>query len=429
MMIRENLLHFVWKHQKLPLGDLYTSSGEKLMVLRPGLHNHLSGPDFFNAQVVIGTQEWAGNIEMHVKASDWYVHGHEKDPKYNTVILHIVWENDIDIFRNDTTRIPTLVLKEYLSSKLLMAHEKLLNKKEHKFINCEKEIGNLSHFLIKNWMDSLFIERLEEKTRRIEKRLKQFENDWEQLTFILLLKNFGSKINGNSFHEIGKGLNFSMIRKIRHDRHQLESVLFGMAGLLENTTIFDRYYTTLQDEFHFLKSKWNLKQHSGGYPEFFRLRPTNFPTIRLSQFAGLYEKHNTVFGKLMAAETIAELRAIFEISASIYWKDHFTFGKVSKSSTKRLSKAFIDLLIINTIIPLKFCYSRYRGEDVSESLLAIGMAIKKEHNSIVTNFETLKIPIAHAMHSQAILQLYTSYCSANRCLQCAIGSNLMHTAV
>lgn len=424
-MIRENLLHFIWEYQKIPIGSLVTSAGERITILNKGQHNHLSGPDFFNAQIVIGEQRWAGNVEMHLKASDWYVHGHERDSRYANVILHVVWEEDMEILRNANMAIPTLILKNYVTGALLDTYNQLFNKKEFTFVNCEKDLKDSSSFLIKNWTDRLFFERLEKKTDIVMNLLDMYKNDWEQVLFVLLLKNFGSTINGAAFYEIGKKLKFSMIRKLQGDIMQLESILYGTADLLSDSTISDQYHRDLREEYLFLKTKWKLRDSVEVPLEFFKLRPSNFPTIRLSQFAGLYHKKQQLFGEVIAASTIAELYAIFDVTASAYWKTHYTFGKVSKGRSKRLSKKFIDLLIVNTVIPLKFCYARCCGEDIGEMLTSIAVQIKKEENGILRNFERIGMPVDNAMDSQAVLQLYHAYCRKNKCLQCAIGNDLL----
>src|SRR5690606_10189963 len=239
--MREDLLHFIWKYRKLQSVELSTSTAEIIRVIDPGTHNMLAGPDFFNAKVVIDGQLWAGTVEIHVRSSDWYAHHHEKDPGYNNVVLHVVWEDDIAVFRKDNSRIPTLVLEQYIPFQLLDAYRKLFGESEGKFINCGKEIGTIESMVWGNWLDRLFFERLERKWTLISKLLDESQNDWEKVFFMILAKNFGLNINGEAFFEIARQLDFQLVRKIQNSTLQLESVFFGMAGLLSQEIHDDDY--------------------------------------------------------------------------------------------------------------------------------------------------------------------------------------------
>ena len=424
--MREDLLHFIWKYKKLSLEGLITEKKEPIDILEVGTHNHLAGPDFFNAKIKIGSQLWAGNVEIHLKSSDWYVHGHEKDSNYNNVILHVVWEDDGSVFRSDGSEIPTLELKNYISTKLLSSYRKLFDKRLVTFINCEKDIAKVDAFLVKNWLERLYFDRLERKSEFIFNLLEVSNNDWERVLFTLLLKNFGLKVNGDSFLSLSSALDFSVVRKLRVDTLQLESVLYGMVHLLEDSAVVDEYYLQLRKEYDHFKNKFDLKEDSVLKPEFFKLRPANFPTIRLSQLANLYSERQNLFSKVISATSLDELYRIFKVAASPYWNDHFTFGKTSKKSIKDLTKKFIDLLIINAILPVKFCHARHLGKDANEEIINIISEIASEENSIIHNFKKYGVSIENAKDSQAILQLYNNYCTKNNCLQCAIGSSLLY---
>ncbi|WP_024481569.1 DUF2851 family protein [Cellulophaga baltica] len=422
--MREDFLHFIWKHKKLPITNLVSTGGEAIEIVQVGTHNHLAGPDFFNAQIRIGSQLWAGNVEIHIKSSDWYAHNHEQDENYDTVILHVVWEDDATVHRKDNIPIPTLALKTYLSPKLIKAYEALFSKSGKRFINCEKQISGLDSFVLKNWLDRMYFERLEEKSALILSLLKKSKNNWEEVLFVLLLKNFGLKINGDAFLSLAQSVDFTSVRKIGADTLQLESLLFGHAGLLdENNT--DLYFKELKDEYQYVKHKFQCEESNAVRPAFFKLRPPNFPTIRLSQFSNLYAGQNNLFSRLIDAASIEELYGIFNVSASEYWDTHYTFAKESKKSKKKLTKKFIDLLIINTILPLKFCHAQYHGKEIESNLIPIIIGIKKEDNSIIETFNNLKISAHNAMESQSLLQLYTNYCVKNKCLQCAVGNSLL----
>jgi len=424
--MREDLLHFIWKYKKLQLENLTSSKNESVQILDVGSHNLLSGPDFFNAKIQIGPQLWAGTVEMHIKSSDWYAHNHEIDPNYQNVILHVVWEDDCDVFRSDNTAVPTLVLKDYISPSILQEYQKLFNRKERSFINCRNEIANISDFVLQNWLEVLYFERLEKKTDLVDQLLAKSSNDWERVFFILLLKNFGLKINGETFFEIAQQLPFQIIRQIQDNTFRLESALYGLAGLLEEDIVGDDYYNGLKSEFYFLKAKYNFTSPSLRKPEFFKLRPSNFPTIRLSQLANLYTWEQRIFSKVIAAKSTREIYAIFDVSASKYWDNHYTFGKISKNHSKKLSRKFVDLLIINSILPIKLSYAKYMGRDVNEEVINIVSRITSENNAVISKFGMLNIQIPSAKESQAVLQLYNEYCIKNKCLQCAVGHQLLN---
>lgn len=423
--MKEDLLHFIWGQNKLHGRQLTSTATEAITIKTVGVPNRYSGPDFFNAQVEIDGQLWAGNVEMHLKSSDWYAHHHETDEKYDSVILHVVWEDDISVFRKDGSQIPTLALNQYVSQELLDKYRNLLENARPSFINCERNFGELDSFLVESWLNRLYIERLEHKSERILELLKKSNNDWEATLFVLLTKSFGSKINGEFFLNRAMELDFSIIRKVCTDVDTLESLLFGHFGLLQNKDCNDTYFMKLKKEYSYLVKKFNLSSVMEA-PEFYGLRPVNFPTIRLSQLAQLYGNSNGFFASLMEKVPVEGVYNTLETYTSPYWEDHFTFGKVSKTSKKKLSKNFMDLLIINTIIPLKFCYSRHLGKDWNEDLITLMGAIKKEKNSIIEGFNRIGAKTSHALESQAQIQLYTEYCSKNKCLQCALGAHLLN---
>ena len=423
--MKEDLLHFVWRYRKYPLNHLFTTLGESLRVLQPGTHNQHAGPDFFNAQLHINEQLWAGNVEIHLKASDWYAHHHQIDPNYNNVILHVVWEDDVAVFRSDGSIIPTLCLKEYIPKPVLDTYQRLFDAKNYQFINCEREIGEIGGFVLNQWSDRLFIERLEHKSRLIYELLEFTNNDWEYVLFLMLLKNFGSKINGDLFLQLGKSMDFSIIRKLAGEPLKLESLFMGQAGLLHNENIEDSFYRDLKKEYTYLKHKYQLKEQLDIAPAFFKLRPSNFPTIRLSQMAQLYAANHQLFQSVMepGEHPIAHY---FAVGTSSYWDDHYTFGKTSKKAQKKLTSNFIELILINTIVPLKFCYERFKGNRNTDEIFAMMDALKKENNSIIDKFDSLGVNMESAKTSQAFLQLYTYYCTHNKCLDCAIGARLMN---
>ncbi len=423
--MREDLLHFIWKYKKLQLKEMVTSNNGTLVIINVGRHNREAGPDFFNAKIKIGDQLWAGNVEIHINSSDWYVHHHEQDSNYDNVILHVVWKDDMVIYRKDKTTIPTLELKNYIPKNILKNYQKLFESRGTKFINCEKEIARANGLVFNNWLERLYIERLEQKTVLIDELLISSKNDWEKVLFTMLLKNFGLKINGDSFLSLANALDFSIVRKLQKHSLQLESILFGLTGLLEDDSIFDAYYLALGKEYKHQKNKFGLTDEGVLKPEFFKLRPSNFPTIRLAQFAKVYALHHNLFSALIDAPNLTEVYNLFGVTADNYWDNHFTFGKQSRKSIERLTKPFIDLLVINTILPIKFSHAKHLGKAVDSEIFHIINHIKKEENGIVKNFGLAGVGITSAKESQAILQLYREYCTKNKCLQCSVGSSLL----
>ena len=422
--MQEDFLHYLWKHKKLDVSNLKTTNKEVVTLRSVGRHNHNTGPDFFNAKLKIGQQLWAGNVEVHIKSSDWFLHNHETDSNYDNVILHVVWEHDTEVFRKDNTEIPTLELKHYVSTEALSNYQKLFSKSQ-KWINCEKDFESVDDFIISNWLERLYFERLERKAQDISKILKQSTNDWEAVLFKLLAKNFGLKVNSESFFSIANSFSYSIIRKQQSKLLSLEALLFGQANFL-NDEIEESYYKELQKEYQFLKQKFSLSSQGISPLQFFRLRPPNFPTIRLSQLANVYYSHNTIFSKVIEAKTLEGFYSLFQIETSSFWETHYTFSKASKMSKKRLTKSFVDLLLINTILPLKYSYAIYQGKTAEDEIVKIIQQIASEKNSIVNRFNSLKTVSENAMASQAIIQLKTNYCDKNKCLQCAIGNAVLN---
>lgn len=420
--MQEDFLHYIWKYKAFDSLGLKTTKGEPISVQQLGQHNLNAGPDFFNAQLVIAQQLWAGNVEIHIKSSDWYVHHHETDKAYDNVILHVVWQHDTEIFRKDNSEIPTLELKPFVDNTLISKYQKLMKSKS--WINCENSFPEIDKFLLNNWLERLYIERLKRKSEVIEHLLETTNNDWEAVLFIMLLKNFGLKVNAEAFFSLGKSIEFSIVRKIQTSLVSLEALLFGQADLLEND-LEDPYFMELKSEYLFLKQKFQL---SSGYItplQFFRLRPLNFPTIRLAQIANLYHQRQHLFSQLLASDTIDSFYKLFELSTSPYWKTHYTFKKTSKVSEKKLSKSFIHLLLINTIIPVKFYYAKQNGEPIEEQLIELMQYLPSEKNTIIEGFNRLQKTSTSALDSQALVQLKTEYCDKHQCLKCAVGNSLL----
>ncbi|MDG1730045.1 MAG: DUF2851 family protein [Algibacter sp.] len=422
--MQEDFLHYIWKHKKIQFNNLKTTTGEAVLVNTVGQHNHNSGPDFFNAKIKIGEQLWAGNVEIHIKSSDWFLHSHEQDKAFDNVILHVVWEDDTEVFRKDNTPIPTLQLKDIVDDSMLNNYEKLFAK-QNKWINCENDFASTDDFILGNWLERLYFERLERKAETIQTLLEASKNDWEAVLFKMLTKNFGLKVNGESFFSLAQSTDFSIIRKAQSNPQILEALLFGQAGLLEQD-LEDAYFIDLVKDYQFLKQKFKIENIQVLPINFFRLRPANFPTIRLSQLASLYNKQQNLFSKIIALNKLEDFYELFKVTTSEYWKTHYTFQKESKESTKILSKSFIDLLLINTILPIKFSYARQKGEAVDAEIIKIASALASEKNSIIDAFNNLKKVSKSSLDSQSLIQLKTEYCDKNKCLKCAVGNQFLN---
>lgn len=420
--MKEDFIHYIWLYKKFNFSNLTTQQGEQLTIIHSGNYLQNSGPDFFNAQLIIENQKWAGNIEIHIKSSDWYLHHHEKDDNYNNVILHVVWEHDAPIFRKDNSEIPVLELKNYVDFEELHRYQNLIAPKS--WIYCERQIKDVSRFVFSNWMERLFLERLERKSLAIHEMLKETENDWEEVLFCMLAKNFGLNTNGESFLKIAKSISFAIIRKESLDVSYLEALLFGQAHLLPIHSE-DNYTKELQSWYDYLVLKYKIKMIPAEPIQFFKHRPDNFPTIRLAQLCMLYHLHRNLFSKIIDVQSIDALYKLFEVSVSPYWKTHYTFEKVSPKKDKILSKSFIDLIIINTIVPIKFAYNISQGKEDSEKLIELVSQLSSEKNTIIDKFVSFGIKSETAFESQSLLQLKNEYCNQRKCLQCSIGLELI----
>lgn len=420
--MKEDFLHYIWQFKKFDFSGLKTVQGENLTILNSGQYLQKAGPDFFNAQIIIGNQKWAGNIEIHLKSSDWYVHHHETDSNYESVILHVVWEHDTEVFRKDNSEIPVLELKKYIPRAIIENYNALAMAKS--WIYCEREIQNIDAFVFKNWQEKLFFERLQRKIEPIQNLLSDTGNDWEAVLFCLLAKNFGLNTNGDILMRVAKSIPFSMVRKESSELENLEALLFGRSGLLEKD-YEDIYFKDLKFRWNYTQEKYQLKKIIVEPIQFFKHRPDNFPTIRLAQLARLYFLRRNLFSQLLEAKTVSDFYEIFNIQVSEYWKTHYQFDKESPKKRKVLTASFIDLLLINTIIPMKFMYSNSLGIDVSEDLIDLLLEISAEKNAVIDKFSSFGIDAQNAFETQALLQLKNEYCNQKRCMSCAIGVELL----
>ena len=420
--MKEDFLHYVWQYKKFDFSNLQTVNEESLLIINVGNYLQQTGPDFFNAQIHIDHQKWAGNVEIHVKSSDWYLHHHEKDSNYDNVILHVVWEHDAPIFRKDNSEIPTLELKSYVLKEVLGNYQALLAPKS--WIYCENQIGGIDEFILKNCKERLFFERLERKTIPIQNLLNNLNHDWEAVLFCMLAKNFGLNTNGETFLKMAQSIPYSIIRKERFEVENLEALFFGKTDLFP-LEAEDNYAKDLQKRFEYIVQKHQLQKTILAPVEFFKHRPDNFPTIRLAQLAMLYHQQDNLFSKIIDINKLEDFYTVFNIETNEYWQTHYQLDKESVKKKKKLSKSFIDLIIINTIIPIQFAYSNSLGKEISETIIETMFEIKPEKNAIIDKFNRFKIPSKNAFDTQSLLQLKNEYCNTGKCLRCSIGIQLL----
>lgn len=420
--MKEDFLHYLWKFKKFDSLNLKTFNGEEITIVNVGQYLQLAGPDFFNAQIVIGNQKWAGNVEIHLKSSDWYLHQHERDEAYENVILHVVWEHDTEIFRSNNTEIPVLELKKYVDSATILNYQVLMARKS--WIYCEKQLKDIKSFTLKNWQERLFFERLEKKANPVFELLKLLNNDWESVLFCLLAKNFGLNTNGEIFLKIAQSIPFSIVRKESFEVENLEALLFGNAGLFDAEKE-DNYFKDLKFRYFYLLHKYQIDKNVAEPVQFFKHRPDNFPTIRLSQLANLYHSQQNLFSIISTSKSLKKIYESFDVSTSDYWQNHYQFDKESPKKKKNLSKSFVDLLIINTIIPLQFAYAKSQGKEISEDLIQLINEVAPEKNAVMDKFSSFGIKSKNAFETQSLLQLKNEYCNKSRCLECAIGMELL----
>ena len=426
-MINEDFLHYLWKHKLLAVNDLKTTDKRNITILNPGDHNQNSGPDFFNARLIIGGQTWAGNIEVHRRSSDWYVHHHETDTAYDNVILHIVWEHDAEVYRRSGETVPALEIKNYVDDHLLENYRKLFLKPVN-FISCENEIGNIDGFILDNWLERLYVERLCKRSEMISELLTRSKNDWEAVLFQLLTRNFGLKVNADAFLALSQSFDFSVLRAQQHDLQRLEALLFGQAGFLE-TEREEVFFKDLKKEYNFLRSKYDLHPLENNQFLFFRLRPVNFPTIRIAQLSKLYFVHMNLFSAILEIKEVNDFYDLFSVDTSVFWQEHYSFSSPSKKSLKRISRSFIDLLLINTVFPLIFQYHKAQGKLEEAGILKFMQELKPEKNSITDRFSSFGIFPGNALRTQALLQLKQAYCDKNLCMECAVGNKLLRSEI
>ncbi len=418
----EEFLYYLWE-KRLLATSLKTAENQSLEIISPGYRNIDSGPDFLYARVKIGDTEWAGNVEIHVKASDWHRHRHSQDKAYDNVILHVVYENDRPVILRNNYKLPVLELKGKFDEKLYSNYQWLVNSPGN--IACANQIAAVHEMEKLFWLERLMADRLEEKSLEIEQELQQANDGFQEVFYRKMSAGFGFKVNKNAFEVLAGALPLKVIQKHADNRMSIEALLYGVAGLLQGS-FKDDYPNTLKKEFTFLSQKYDLKPMEPVWWKFMRMRPGNFPTIRISQWAALLFKLGAQFQKIPEIKRLSDVEELFSVRASSYWDEHYRFDVLSKNKKKMLGIASGNVLIINGIIPFVFVYGKLFGvQEYRDKALSWLEQIKAENNKVVRQYKKLGFPVKNAMHSQALLHLKKHYCDRKLCLECALGQKII----
>ncbi len=420
--MNEEFLYYLWQFRQLK-EPLFTTDNHTLTLIDPGERNHDSGPDFLFAKIKMDDTIWAGNVEMHVRSSDWYRHHHDTDRAYDTVVLHVVYQHDKEVFTSSNQKIPTLELKGKFDESLYDNYLSLLQSGLP--IACGNLVQSVSDLEKLFWLERMMAARLEEKASQIESNIKNSLGDFQEIFYQKLARNFGFKTNGEAFEQLARILPLKILLKHIDSRFQLEALLYGQAGLLRKD-YKDDYPRALKTEYEFLAQKYNLQPLKVGVWKFMRMRPGNFPTIRISQFATLLYQSGGLLHKIPEMKRVADIITLLSVTTSDYWKNHFRFGMKSVERGKTLGTSSAQLILINTVIPFVFVYGRLMNKPaLQQKALSWLEQIKPENNKVVRLYLTLGFPLRNAMHTQAVIHLNQHYCSHLKCLDCRIGQKIL----
>ncbi len=423
--MHESFLSYLWQLQYFNKKELMTFDGEKIEIFNPGTLNTNAGPDFSNARIKIGSIDWVGSVEIHTVSSEWNVHHHDVDRAYDNVILHLVWQQDKEIIRKDKTLLPTLELKGRVDESLIKTYRQLVSSSFS--IPCQRSLPDVNDITKLSMVEKALMERLERKAEEARALYTQNRNNWEETLYQLLARNFGFKINSEPFFQLARLLPLKILRKHSDKREQIEALLFGQAGFLESSK-GDEYYSKLQREHRLLVQKYSLlqKKMSKAQWRFLRLRPANFPSLRLAQFGAILHSRQNLFSAILSVDDIKGLMSLFTAMPSSYWLSHYQFSKKSKSEVHELGQMSIENVIINTIAPVWVAYGRMIDEQKWVDLsLKILQQLPAEQNKITQAWKELGIISKTSFDSQGLIELYNNFCQQKNCLNCNIGASLM----
>jgi hypothetical protein len=423
MIFNEDFLHFIWQF-RLYNQKIFTTTGLPIQVLHQGMPNKNAGPDFFQAKLIIGDTTWVGNVEIHINSSDWLVHQHHNDSTYDNVILHVVYKDDKPIYRIDGTLIPVLVLKDIFPSSLLVNYERLVQAANS--FPCEKQIKEVDEFIVNSFLSRVTVERLERKSEEVYHKLNELKGDWDEVFYHFMAKNFGFKVNAVPMEMLARSLPQQIFAKHKDHPLQIEALIFGQAGFLNQKFLSD-YPQKLKTEYQFLKKKYSLKPIDVSLWKFMRMRPQNFPTLKLAQLAALVVNSNHLFSKILTIKDHRSLSRLFEeLPVNEFWETHYHFNKEAKNVGLQLSKETINNFLINTLSLFLFAYGKYLDQyKLVNKGLSLLENLPAENNSIIKQFKTAGVKIGSAYHTQGLLQLKKNYCNEKKCLNCGIGIKIL----
>lgn len=426
----EAFLHFVWRTKQFCNTQFVTTEGKPIRIVKAGHLNTNAGPDFLEGIINIANTEWHGHIEMHRRSSDWNRHNHQTDAAYNSVILHVVWEHDAEITTLNGSIPPTLILKDYIARSIVQSHQNLMQSKT--WIPCQSTQGAATDHRWQFWLESVIVERMQAKTGWLAALVQHWQYDWEQVCYLALAKCLGMHVNGEAFLLLAERVQLKTLLKYRDNLHKMEALLFGVAGFLTDSHTCDsQYYHKLRQSYCLLKVKHSLKEMQVSQWKFMRLRPLNFPTLRIAQLAQIIATSGRLFQKILEDNDARTLSTLFSVRLpeSSYWTTHYKFGTVAKLLPKSIGKRLQYNILINLVSPLLFLYGIHRQENrLKEAALDLLRSLPSEDNAVIRKWNTLNILSQDALHSQALLHLKQNYCDAKRCLECQIGYRILRNA-
>ena len=424
MRFTEDFLHFVWQFRLYDQTELLTTGGQVIRVINGGFPHQDAGPDFGNAKLLIDDTTWAGNVEIHINSSDWGLHQHQSDESYDNVILHVVYEDDEPVYRNDGTLLPTLVLNGKIAAKVFEKYQDLIHSGHH--FPCEPQIKEVDSFVVDGFLSRILVERLAQKSEEVFLRLAELNGNWDETFYHFIAKNFGFKVNALPMQMLAQSLPQSLFAKHKDDPMQIEALIFGQAGFL-NQTFDDEYPNRLKMEYAFLQKKYQLEPLNLSLWKFLRMRPQNFPTLRLAQFSALIIASNHLFSKILAVKEVSDLRRLLEdLPVNPFWETHYHFNKETEKVSLQLGKSSIDNILINTVSLFLFAYGKYTDQhNYQTRAFYLLESMAAENNVIVKQYIGAGVALKSAYQSQAVLQLRKYYCNEKRCLNCGIGLKVL----
>lgn len=426
--MKEDFLQFIWRFGYFDKANLNTTEEESVKIIHPGHQNLDAGPDFLNGQVQIGNKVWHGQIEIHTSASEWNKHKHSSDPQYDSVILHVVHDHDIDIFYNNGLKIPTIELGHRIPLNLIRNHKTLMD--QANWIPCSKLLkNNFSEIKWASWSDRLIVERLRSKISRLKNIHSVYKNDWENTLYIWLAYGFGLRVNAENFTSLAKRIPFNLVSKYRDQPHIVFALFYGAADMLFED-IDDDYYNELKKDWEFLRLKHNLVFGTPLLWKYHRMRPASFPTLRISQFASLLIMTSSLSSWIIGTEDINSIEKRFKLKAEPYWFTHSKFGHQVKNQSIRTGKGFVRQLLVNVIVPYLFFYGHTMGkQELKDKAINWLQQMKAEDNVIIRKWEEEGIIAKNAADTQALYHLKTAYCDQKACIKCSFGHSILKLAL